>query len=71
MAYLWVPLVPETNGHIDQHDLNAFSMANTLVFSFLVKNPLHLVFGLNKIFSINFWVENHSSISLCLVGEMT
>ena len=39
--YLWVPLVPETKGHIDQHDLNTFSMANTLAFSFfLVKKTL-------------------------------
>ena len=47
LDYLWVPLVPETNGHIDQYDLNAFSMANTLAFSFFSKkNPLHLVFWL-------------------------
>ena len=46
--YSWVPLVPETNGHIDQYDLNAFSMAMLWRLVFLVKNPLHLVFGLNK-----------------------
>ena len=55
--YLWIPLVPETKGHIDQYDLNAFSMANTLAFSFFRKKPLRWVFGLNKIFSINFWVQ--------------
>ena len=52
----WVPLVPESIGLIDQFSLNVFSMANVLVFGLLFKDPLHLVFGLNKPFSINFWV---------------
>ena len=34
-------------------------MANALVFGFLVKTLLHLVFKPNKIFSINFWVKLH------------
>ena len=54
--HLWVPLVPEPIGPIDQFSLNVFSMANALVSSLLIKNPLHLVFGLNKPFGINFWV---------------
>ena len=31
--YLWVPLVPEPIGPIDQFRLNVFSMANALVFT--------------------------------------
>ena len=65
--FLWVPLVPETEGHIDQHNLNTSSMANTLAFSLFSKNPLLLVFGLNKIFSINFWVEK-SFFNLAVPG---
>ena len=57
--YPWVPLVPETNGPIDQHDLNVFSIANALAFGLFSKNPLHLVFDLNKLSSINFWVNLH------------
>ena len=55
--YLWVPLVPETNGHIDQHDLTVFLMVNTLAFSLFSKKPLVFGFCLNKIISINFRVE--------------
>ena len=56
--YSWVPLVPETIGPIDQFNLNVFSMASALVFGlFSKKTPLHLVFGLNKLTSINLWVE--------------
>ena len=38
------PLVPETEGHIDQHNLNAFSMANTLVFSLFSKKKPCILF---------------------------
>ena len=42
---------------IDQFSLNVFSIANALAFTlFLIKSPLHLVFGPNKSFGINFWV---------------
>ena len=48
--YLWVPLVHEPIGPIDQSSLNVFSMANAFGhLIFLVKTPLHLVFGLNKL----------------------
>ena len=52
---LWLP---ETIGPIDQSNLNVFSMANALVFGLCSKkNALCLVFGLNKLSSINFWVK--------------
>ena len=40
--YLWVPLVPEPIGPIDQSSLNVFSVANALAFGlFSEKKPLH------------------------------
>ena len=34
--YLWVPLVPEPIGLIDQLSLNVFSMANALAFGLFI-----------------------------------
>ena len=38
--YLWVPLVPEPIGPIDQSSFNVFSIANALVFDHFSKKPL-------------------------------
>ena len=37
--YLWVPLVPEPIGPIDQSSLSVFLMANAWHLFFSVKNP--------------------------------
>ena len=51
------PLVPETNGYINQVVLGMIFIAKALAFSILVETPQYFVIVLNKVYSINFSVK--------------